>query len=155
MDIRLLFISNISLYASKKSELNIENIKKLWVCFIQNKITNFEQTTFLTWILKEKSGEKDFKNPSKRFYFLADSILYDIFNKIFIDPYFVDISAMPMDIFKCFQALFEYINLQQKTLEFNHRNQMRVLKFQTILGKEYFWTVLGYNQNEQVSWFFC
>lgn len=144
-----MFISNISIYASKKNELNIDNIKRIWSCLIKNKISNYEQSVFLTWLLKEKM-EKDLKNSNKKNYFLSDSIIYDVFNKIFIDPIFVDITTMTFDVFKCFQAFFEYINLQEKTIELNHKNQIRVLKFNNILGKDYIWFVLANNPHEQV-----
>lgn len=94
--------------------------------------------------------EKDLKNSNKKNYFLSDSIIYDVFNKIFIDPIFVDITTMTFDVFKCFQAFFEYINLQEKTIELNHKNQIRVLKFNNILGKDYIWFVLANNPHEQV-----
>ena len=99
--------------------------------------------------MKEKS-EKDNKTPNKKNYFLSDNLLNEIFNKIFIDPSFVDISLMPFEVFGCFRCLFEHINIQQKNLEINHRNQIRIIKFNNILGKEYFWHILTYNSNDQV-----
>lgn len=95
--------------------------------------------------------EKDTKNTNKKNYLLPENLLNDIFNKIFFDPDFVDVRLMSFEVFRCFQSLFEYINVQQKTLEINHRNLFRILKFSNILGRDYFWQILIYNSNERVK----
>jgi hypothetical protein len=149
LETRLNFVTNISINSNKKNELNLEHMKKMWGCFIKNKLSNFEQTIFISWLLREKP-EKDPKNQTKKNYFLPDNLINDIFNKIFIDPNFVEVPSMTFDVFKCFQSFFEYINVQQKNMEMNHRNQFRILKFNSIFGKDYFWHILLYNSNEQV-----
>ncbi len=99
--------------------------------------------------MREKN-ERDAKNPNKKNYCLNENLLNEVFNQIFVDPHYVMIDTMPFELFNCFQNLFEYINIQQKSLEINGRNQIRILKFNNILGKDYFWHILINNSNEQV-----
>lgn len=121
----------------------------MWNVFMKPKSQNSEQTIFIAWLLREK-GEKDPKNPNKKSYYLPDPLLTDIFHNIFLDPKIVEVANMTLEVFRCFQAFFEYINIQAKNMELNHKGQIRVLRFNSILGKEYFWQVMAYNLNEQV-----
>ena len=151
LETRLNFITNISINSTKKNELTLDHLKKLWSCLIKNKLGGFEQTLFINWLLREKV-EKD--KQAKKTYCLPDTLINEMFNKIFIDPNFVDVPSMSFEVFKCFQSFFEYINIQLKIIEINHRGQFRIMKFNSILGKEYFWHIMTFNQNEQVFFFF-
>lgn len=147
IDQRLLFIENIN-GTLKKPELTFTHIKRLWNIFVKSAVSELETTTFLQWITKYK------ENSSKqKTYILGSPLLKQIYSNILCNQQMMDNFAnISLEIFKCFEKLFVFINEKEEYLEIAKSGSYRVYKFDQLIGVEYLWQILLNCTNEEVDY---
>ena len=147
IDQRFLFIENINLNL-KKPELTFTHLKRLWNCLVRNAVSDIETNAFLTWIIKYKEN-----SARVRTYVLGDALLKQVFHSILCDPQSMDnFTNMSLEVFKCFEKIFEYINEKEENIEVL-KNSYRVLRFDQLVGLEELWQILLNCTNEKVNKF--
>ncbi|EGR34208.1 ubiquitin carboxyl-terminal hydrolase family protein, putative [Ichthyophthirius multifiliis] len=134
VDIRLELIQIVSnALQGKKWEMNIEQVKKLWVVVEKKKL--------LKWILV-KNGQKNVINEHLYVQFVEKILL----EKELMKDYNIDKESYEF----VRQFLIECNIRNGKSIEINQKNVIFVIKHENIIGKEFFWNVLLFCENQEV-----
>lgn len=141
---RLSFINTLNL--SKKTESSLSQFISLWNIFFRKNVKESDQTIFLYWIIKERS-EKDGK---LRNFNMPENLLSEFFESYFKSFACYEMNKNSEDFFKFYQTLFEFVNFNKKFLDINTKNFIRTIKYNSLIGIDFFWNILQFSAEEQV-----
>lgn len=144
LDVRLSFISTLNL--SKKTECSLNQFITLWNIFFKKNIKESDQSIFLNWIIKERND----KEGKLRNFIMPENLLIDFFETYFKSYSCYELNRNSEEFFKFYQILFEFVNSYRKFLDFNNKNFVRVLKFNFLIGIDFFWNILQFSSDDQV-----
>jgi len=142
------FIEFIILGSNEKVQFGISNIETVWLQFIQQPNSTFDQSTFLKWINKSREIQYTkqelslFTEEEKKFFF----------TKILCNPTYIDLKTISVGQVKCFQKYFVLINKQEENIEM-HRNgrSLFVVNFGRLIGLDTLWQITVESENEKVK----
>ena len=142
---RLSFIDNINQFLGKKAELNLDQLKKLWVILVKNCVSSVEQNHFLEWLNKKKEPNES----TRKNFVLNDTLMKNLFNLLLSDKIMIDYASMNLNVYNCLKKMFEAINMKEGNLEYS--DIIRVYKYDQLIGFKFLWTILIKCNNEEVN----
>lgn len=118
----------------------------LWNSFFRKNVQESDQNLFLNWIIKERND----KDGKIRNFIMPETLLIDFFETYFKNYSCYELNRNSEEFFKFYQILFEFTNSHRKFLDINAKNFVRVLKFNFLIGVDFFWNILQFSSEDQV-----
>ena len=136
--------------------MGIENIKRLWILFVNDPNFQSDTTLFLNWINKQRThtiskivNYQRNKYTYELFIFSEEEKKF-LFESFLCNPDEVNAAQISVALVKCFQKYFRLINISHQFM-LGHKNKIKVLHFSKLVGMDALWKMALFSQNEKAK----